>query len=80
MNKYIIQTENLTKEIDPKATLTKYCIAIILLNGPGGPIKNTSWPKTSFWAIHCKCRIVDWDNSLGTKVLLRIIIVKRLKK
>jgi hypothetical protein len=35
--------------------LTKYCMAMERLSGPGGPIRKTSWPSRSFCMIHRRC-------------------------
>lgn len=46
--------------------LTRYCIAMDRLRGPGGPIRNTSCPKRSFCIIHRRCWTTAWGRESET--------------
>lgn len=37
-----------------------------LLRGPGGPMRNTSWPKRSFCIIHRRCWATVWGRESET--------------
>lgn len=49
-----------------KNILTRYCIAIDRLRGPGGPMRNTSWPKRSFCIIQRRCWTTAWGRDSET--------------
>ena len=50
--------------------LTRYCMAMVRLRGPGGPMRNTSWPSKSFCMIHRRCWATVWvrGSDTGTHV------------